>query len=321
MTSTRTAILNNANMNFAAAVAAENARATQETTDFNNQLLDATTAAQASIDAALTAEPSRADAFCDSSMTGVILTNSTGNTNDYASCSVVGQVYYSQGSVGIFTCEGTFFNAFPSGGFADSTTLQSRTQTKLMIGTFGSRWVNCYRASRDGFNGYQFHANCNYRGSTVFIGRVSGSNRVFGGYTDRPWASSNMQTHTSNSLLFRFEPSTNNINLLNVQSYSSQQYAMYDYFTYGPCFGSSGDIYVTSGGVTVYACPNYYSVLNAGGLNVQLQTTTSSVCGTTITQTTTSPISVATPWSGYDCNTLLGTSGTSMSDWEVYYMV
>ncbi len=85
MTSTRTAILNNANMNFAAAVAAENARATQETTDFNNQLLDATTAAQASIDAALTAEPSRADAFCDSSMTGVILTNSTGNTNDYAS--------------------------------------------------------------------------------------------------------------------------------------------------------------------------------------------------------------------------------------------
>ena len=48
-------------------------------------------------------------------------------------------------------------------------------------------WLLCWRATRDGWAGNNFHSKCNYKGPTVTIVRVG--NYVLGGYTDVSWDS------------------------------------------------------------------------------------------------------------------------------------
>ena len=47
-------------------------------------------------------------------------------------------------------------------------------------------WNLCYRASRDGWRGQDFHRHCNDIGPTVVLIKVN--KYIFGGYSDQTWA-------------------------------------------------------------------------------------------------------------------------------------
>ena len=46
-------------------------------------------------------------------------------------------------------------------------------------------WNLCYRASRDGWSGQDFHQHCDNKGPTVVL--IKANNCIFGGYTDKNW--------------------------------------------------------------------------------------------------------------------------------------
>ena len=47
------------------------------------------------------------------------------------------------------------------------------------------KWNLCYRASRDGWKGSDFHNHCDDKGPTVVLIKANGY--IFGGYTDQDW--------------------------------------------------------------------------------------------------------------------------------------
>jgi hypothetical protein len=47
------------------------------------------------------------------------------------------------------------------------------------------KWNLCYRPSRDGWSGHDFHEHCDDKGPTVTL--VKANNCIFGGYTDLNW--------------------------------------------------------------------------------------------------------------------------------------
>ena len=74
-----------------------------------------------------------------------------------------------------------------------SVILTAAKDRRVLIGwipleyTLEGEWLLLYRASRDGFNASAFHERCDNIGPTVTVVK-SGSN-VFGGFTERAWAS------------------------------------------------------------------------------------------------------------------------------------
>jgi hypothetical protein len=55
--------------------------------------------------------------------------------------------------------------------------------------SLSKEWELIYRASRDGFEGYDFHLKCDKKPNTLVI--IKSTNRnIFGGYTEQDW------THT-----------------------------------------------------------------------------------------------------------------------------
>ena len=52
------------------------------------------------------------------------------------------------------------------------------------------KWNICYRASRDGWSGQDFHKHCDNKGPTVVL--VKANDYIFGGYTDQHWESPSM---------------------------------------------------------------------------------------------------------------------------------
>ena len=49
------------------------------------------------------------------------------------------------------------------------------------------KWNLCYRASRDGWSGQDFHRLCDNKGPTVVL--IKANDCIFGGYTDQHWES------------------------------------------------------------------------------------------------------------------------------------
>jgi hypothetical protein len=49
------------------------------------------------------------------------------------------------------------------GGFFDST-IMAKSQQVALAAVAGHRWVNCFRGSRDGMQGFSFRAQCANRG-------------------------------------------------------------------------------------------------------------------------------------------------------------
>ena len=54
------------------------------------------------------------------------------------------------------------------------------------------KWNLCYRASRDGWLGQDFHRYCDNKGPTVVLVKANGY--IFGGYTDQNWQESGMKS-------------------------------------------------------------------------------------------------------------------------------
>jgi hypothetical protein len=51
-----------------------------------------------------------------------------------------------------------------TGSFFDSQILSAFQRSALAIAV-GPRWILCYRANRDGFNMFAFHALCGWKGA------------------------------------------------------------------------------------------------------------------------------------------------------------
>jgi hypothetical protein len=100
-----------------------------------------------------------------------------------------------------------------------------------------------YRASRDGWQGQDFHSRCDNKGATVTVIKCTGG-FVFGGYADASWSSSGSYTHSAQAFLFSVHsPSgVGPVKLPLVQP--NPPNAFYCAASYGPTFGSGHDLHV-----------------------------------------------------------------------------
>ncbi|XP_048580774.1 uncharacterized protein LOC5507168 isoform X2 [Nematostella vectensis] len=106
----------------------------------------------------------------------------------------------------------------------------------------GSRWRNCYTASRDGWEAKTFHQKCDGKGPTVTIVRV-GKN-VFGGYSDNFWTSSNSYMSSNKAFLYTlYNPRGYKPEKLPGKS-STNVHSIYSGASYGPTFGGGHDLYI-----------------------------------------------------------------------------
>ena len=102
-----------------------------------------------------------------------------------------------------------------------------------------------YKLKRDGDSGQTFHSKCNNQGKTLTIIRTNKGFRC-GGFASKDWQSSNSNIDDENAFLFSLD--------YKEQYFPNEgKYALYDYYTYGPTFGSTNDLYIADG------CSNNYS--------------------------------------------------------------
>jgi hypothetical protein len=125
-----------------------------------------------------------------------------------------------------------------------------------------------YRASRDGNTVEEFHKKCDYKGATIVIIKVEGSEQIIGGYNPFNWNSSNNYMTTTNSFIFSF---TERMNIKTGKvGYSNGKYSVGCYLTHGPIFG--GDFFCHNNSTTWYFnnCFNSYPDIGIpiGSINV-----------------------------------------------------
>jgi len=121
-----------------------------------------------------------------------------------------------------------------------------------------------YVASRDGDAASRFHSACDNQGPTVVIVETT-TGAVFGGYTDIGWTKSTGHKPSTNSFLFRLQPSMKQYKIKSAETAK----AVYHHANYGPTFGAGHDFFIkdfpfsnklsyTKGGNT-YIFPKYPS--------------------------------------------------------------
>ncbi|GBC09566.1 hypothetical protein RclHR1_08990010 [Rhizophagus clarus] len=92
-----------------------------------------------------------------------------------------------------------------------------------------------YRASRDGFETDIFHKKCDYKGATIVIIKMKGSEQIFGGYNPFSWDLRCDYRTTKDSFIFTF------IDRKDIKTakvvYSNGQCSIGCYQGYGPMFG------------------------------------------------------------------------------------
>jgi hypothetical protein len=99
-----------------------------------------------------------------------------------------------------------------------------------------------YRSSRDGLSNENFHSKCDNMGRTVVIIETTNGG-VVGGYTNTAWKSSSGRAHANADKAFLFAlsgfglSSPCKMKLLGIKD----EYAIYNYLSYGPIFGGYGD--------------------------------------------------------------------------------
>jgi len=142
------------------------------------------------------------------------------------------------------------------------------------------RWKLMFRASKDGFNGSQFHAKCDNKGAPTVSIIESTMNHVFGGYTTIPWTSNNNYASDNNSYIFLARAGKNVTPKSGKWKVTQTQYSVYHGSSYGPSFGGGYDFYLASGCNTntssyanaghSYACPKNNTLL-AGQYNFMVK--------------------------------------------------
>jgi len=120
-----------------------------------------------------------------------------------------------------------------------------------------------YRGSRDGFEASEFHTKCDDEGATVTVIKDS-DGYLFGGFTDMPWTSEDVNCSTNKAFLF-FLHCHSGLGPTKLKQMGDGDEAMYNQSDAGPIFGGNHDIYVedkanANNGSTVhiggtYECP------------------------------------------------------------------
>jgi len=256
-------------------------------------------------------EASRADAFCAASLLAVASAlgrDSTG-TNDYQNCTSaqLGAVYYSTANSAPFFCDGTSWETFNFGGFFDSTVLTTRAGQTSLISRAGYRWINCFRASRDGFNSYILKSQCAGK-ITMLIAR-STSGYFFGAWSDVTFENRNMWGSSRYNWLWRFNPGTTTLQQATIPSNWGN--AVYDYATYGPTYGGGHDLYFNTGLTGSSSGQSTYVPGTSGGSSSSSGLAAGCSGGGG---------GGGSSWS-FSSSALTGSSSFSVSDLEMYYQV
>jgi len=110
-----------------------------------------------------------------------------------------------------------------------------------------SYWNRCYRATVNGWSSYTFHSNCDGKGPTVTIIRVSGK-YIFGGYTSVSWRYSSGYLYDSAAFLFSLvnKPGWQPLKLHQTGQYSYYRNSISSYYSRGPTFGGGYDVKIVN---------------------------------------------------------------------------
>ena len=101
-----------------------------------------------------------------------------------------------------------------------------------------------YRASRDGWQGQDFHSRCDSKGATVTVIKCTGG-FVFGGYADVSWHSGNGWTQSAQAFLFSLH-SPSLVAPVKLPLVQNHQTAILCSASYGPTFGGGHDLHVAN---------------------------------------------------------------------------
>ncbi|XP_068712945.1 BTB/POZ domain-containing protein KCTD14-like [Montipora foliosa] len=135
--------------------------------------------------------------------------------------------------------------------FLESNIL-SEEQKDILINTWleeplrkpRSSFVLIYRASRDGWASSTFHALCDNKGPTVTV--VKSGDNIFGGYTEQSWRGSTGFKRCEKSFLFSLVNQSGAGPTKMKLKGSSNHYGIFCGNSYGPTFGGSHDLYISS---------------------------------------------------------------------------
>ena len=109
-----------------------------------------------------------------------------------------------------------------------------------------------YRGSKDGYTSSSFHSKCDNKGPTVVVIK-SHLGKIFGGFTDVAWDSTNNYKTTMNSFLFSIDRKAKY-----EQKAGQTSNSIYAYSTYGPTFGGGHDIYIADNCNSSTSCYSYF---------------------------------------------------------------
>ena len=103
-----------------------------------------------------------------------------------------------------------------------------------------------YRGSRDGWKASDFHAKCDNKGATITMIHSS-DGFIFGGFSDKPWTSTDKWCESDKSCLFSFKSPSNEVGTAKMrikQNMCSQ--VIYHGSSYGPTFGGGHDLHIAN---------------------------------------------------------------------------
>jgi hypothetical protein len=133
--------------------------------------------------------------------------------------------------------------SFPGSTIVDAT---EGAMINGWVGTPAQVWKICYSTKLHTLAAQTFHTNCNFKGASVSIARVSYSTetRVIGGYNSGSWYSPATSAYSANTGSFLFSV-TNAFKHTFPGSNSQSTFLVLNNQGYGPSFGA-GDLYIHS---------------------------------------------------------------------------
>ncbi|XP_015751579.1 PREDICTED: uncharacterized protein LOC107331498 isoform X2 [Acropora digitifera] len=112
------------------------------------------------------------------------------------------------------------------------------------VAQINGQWILCWRASLHGWAAKTFHSLCDNKRPTLTIVKDT-NNNIFGGYTSKPWKSTNSYQNDPKASLFSLKNPANNPREL-PQLNKRSSWSMADYARCCPTFGSGWDLHIAN---------------------------------------------------------------------------
>jgi hypothetical protein len=137
-----------------------------------------------------------------------------------------------------------FYEGYGSAAGFGGSNLITNSDAELIFGWGAARssYGKCYDWLRDGGDSTTFHTNCDNKGSTVTVAKLS-TNYIVGGYTTTDWATTGYSADTS-AFLFQL---TNGFKLDRCGAGGCSNHERYSASSYWPTFGGGHDLYLHRG--------------------------------------------------------------------------